>query len=101
MQREPQQNPWYGDITSPKLIYLKGFLFLLAALMATAGLLLEHPSLRVALLLGIAVWCFARFYYFAFYVIEHYVDSSYRFAGLGAFVVYLLRQRKSGQGRGS
>ena len=98
MQQEPQQkNSWYGDITDPRLIYLKGFLFLLAALMAATGLLLEHPSLRVALLLGLAVGCFARFYYFAFYVIEHYVDSSYRFAGLGSFVAYLLRQRKSTQ----
>jgi hypothetical protein len=30
----------------------------------------------------IAVWCFCRLYYFAFHVIEHYVDASYRFSGL-------------------
>ncbi len=96
MPQEPQQQPgrWYGDITNPKLIYLKGFLFLLAALLAAAALLLEHPSLRAALLLAIAVGCFARFYYFAFYVIEHYVDSSYRFAGLGSFILYLVRLQR-------
>ena len=44
-------------------------------------------------LLAIAEWCFARFYYFAFYVIQHYVDPSYRFAGLGSFAAYLLRKR--------
>ena len=82
-----------GDITSPKLIYIKGFLFLLAGVFAAGLLLVEHPSLRVALLLFLAVWCFARFYYFAFYVIEHYVDPSYRFAGLGSFVCYVLRPR--------
>ena len=49
----------------------------------------------VGLLLGIAVWCFARAYYFAFYVIEHYVDPSYKFAGLWSFVRYLLRSRKN------
>jgi hypothetical protein len=47
-----------------------------------------------ALLLAVAVWSFARFYYFAFYVIEHYVDPGYRFAGLWDFVRYLLRRRK-------
>jgi hypothetical protein len=84
-----------GDITNPKLIYLKGFLFLLAGALASAALLLEYPTFRTALLLGLAVWCFARFYYFAFYVIQHYVDPGYRFAGLGSFVLYLLRRRVS------
>jgi hypothetical protein len=87
-----------GDIKSPKLIIAKGFLFLLAGIMAAAGLLLEHPELKVAFLLGMAVWCFARFYYFAFYVIQHYVDPSYRFAGLGSFVLYLLRRGRTGNG---
>ena len=57
-------------------------------------LLCECPTLKVAFLLAVAVWCFARFYYFAFYVIEHYVDPGYRFAGLVDFVRYLCRKRK-------
>ena len=61
--------------------------------MAVALILAERPSLKVTLLLGIAIWCFARAYYFAFYVIEHYVDPSYKFAGLWSFVRYLLRKR--------
>ena len=81
-----------GDITNPRLIIAKGFLFLLAGALASLALVLEHPTLKVAALLGLAVWCFARFYYFAFYVIEHYVDPGYRFAGLGSFVLYLLRR---------
>jgi hypothetical protein len=84
-----------GDITNPKLIYTKGFLFLLAGVLSSAALILEHPTLKVVLLLGLAVWCFARFYYFAFYVIEHYVDSSYRFSGLGSFALYLLWRRSA------
>ena|SRR5688500_14247264 len=78
-----------GDLTNPRLIYLKGFLFLLCGALACAGLLLEHPSLRTALLLALAVWCFARFYYFCFYVIERYVDPAYRFAGVWSFFRYL------------
>ena len=81
-----------GDIKSPRLIILKGFLFLLAGGLAALALILEHPNLKVAFLLGLTVWCFARFYYFAFYVIEHYVDPGYRFAGLRSFAVYLLRR---------
>jgi hypothetical protein len=82
-----------GDLTNPRLIYLKGFLFLVGGALAAFLLLLERPTLRNAFLLGVTVWCFARFYYFAFYVIGHYVDPTYRFAGLGAFVVYLVRRR--------
>jgi hypothetical protein len=85
-----------ADIKDPRLLYLKGFLFLFAGLFASALLLLEVPTLRGALLLAIAVWSFARFYYFAFYVIEHYVDPSFKFAGLGSFVMYLLTKKPSG-----
>lgn len=35
-----------GDIKDPRLLILKGFLFLLTALLAGAGLLLERPDLR-------------------------------------------------------
>ena len=82
------------NITSPGLIKLKGILFLLIGLFASALLLIEHPSLKAAVLLAIAVWCFCRFYYFAFYVIEHYVDGNYRFSGLWSFFRYLVQRRK-------
>lgn len=59
-----------------------------------ALLFVETPTLKVALLMGIAIWCFCRFYYFTFYVIEHYVDADFRFAGLGSFVKYLLDRKK-------
>jgi len=83
-----------GDLKNRKLIVAKGILFLVAGVLAAGTLLLQHPDLRVALLLLLAVWCFARFYYFAFYVIEHYVDPGYTFAGLGSFALYLLGRRK-------
>ena len=83
------------DITNPKLIYAKGVLFLLGGFAASALLVAEQPTLKVALLLAVAIWCFARAYYFAFYVIEHYVDGSYRFSGLWSFALYLMRRNKS------
>lgn len=82
-----------GDLKNPKLIYAKGALFLLCGCIAAGILLAERFELRTAFLLAIAIWCFARAYYFAFYVIEHYVDSEYRYAGLIDFAKYLLRGR--------
>lgn len=81
-----------ADLKNPRLIYLKGFLFLLGAVLSSLGVLLEHPEWRTAVLLGAAIWCSARFYYFMFYVIEHYVDSNYKFAGIGSFIMYLLKK---------
>lgn len=80
------------DLTSSKWIKFKGVLFLFLGLLSATMLLLDHPSVRVALLLAITVWCFCRFYYFAFYVIQHYVDPSYRFSGLLSFARYLFRK---------
>lgn len=81
-----------GDLQDPRLMYLKGVLFLLLGVMAGAGVLLESPTLRTACLLLIMVWSFCRLYYFFFYVIEKYIDPQYKFAGLHSVVLYLLRQ---------
>ena len=85
-----------GDLTNPKVIKLKGALFLVAGILASMLLLIDSPKLRTAALLAIAIWSFSRFYYFAFYVIEHYVDPGYRFAGLGSFLRYCWQRRKKG-----
>src|SRR4051794_25817861 len=69
------------DLANPQLIKAKGIMFFVVGLIAAMLLILEQPSLRIALLLSICVWCFCRAYYFAFYVIEHYVDPGYRFSG--------------------
>ncbi len=68
---------------------------LATGLLAATLLLFESPTLKSAVLLGIAIWGCARAYYFAFYVIEHYVDPSFRFAGLTAFARYMLKQRSA------
>ena len=81
------------DLTNVRWIKRKGILFLIVGLLASALLLLEHPDIRTAVLLGIAVWCFCRFYYFAFYVIEHYVDPGYQFSGRWSFARYLATHR--------
>jgi hypothetical protein len=82
------------DLTSPGWIKFKGILFLIVGTLSSVLLYLEKPGLRVAVLLVITIWCFCRFYYFAFYVIEHYVDPGFRFSGLWSFVGYLFSKRK-------
>ena len=84
------------DLTRPSLLYLKGGLFVVTGLLAGALLLCDAPHLRDAALLAACVWAFARAYYFAFYVVQHYVDPSYRFAGLTSFARYVLRRRRPG-----
>ena len=83
------------DITNPRLLYAKGLIFLLTGMLAALLVLRERPTLKVALLLAIAIWCFSRAYYFAFYVVQHYVDPGYRFAGLTDFARYVLRNKRS------
>jgi tellurite resistance protein TehA-like permease len=88
----PEPEP--GDLKSPGLIYLKGGLFLGIGLLSAGLLAADTGSIRDMILLGWCVWSFCRLYYFAFYVIEHYVDPGYRFAGLGSFFAYLLRKKR-------
>jgi hypothetical protein len=81
------------DLTNPNWIKLKGVLFLIVGVLSATLLVLEAPSFRVVVLLAISIWCFCRCYYFAFYVIQHYVDPTYRFTGLGSFMVYWFGKR--------
>lgn len=84
-----------GDLKDARLIILKGFLFLVIGLLGLLGLLLEHPHWRTAVLAVLSIWGFCRFYYFAFYVIEKYVDSNFKFSSLYAFGVYLSKRRRN------
>ena len=84
------------DISNPRLLYLKGALFVLCGVMAAGLILADSLSLRTAALLGLSIWCFARAYYFAFYVIEHYVDGEYRYAGLVDFFAWSWKRFRKG-----
>ena len=83
----------FRDLKSTRAILTKGLLFLILGIIASAMLLYYAQSWPIAALLVITVWAYCRFYYFAFYVIEHYVDSEYRFDGLISFVKYLVTQQ--------
>jgi hypothetical protein len=82
------------DLSNIRWIKAKGFLFLLLGVSLWLYLLLKYYSLEFGLLFTLVIWCFCRFYYFAFYVIEHYVDPSYRFSGLLSFTRYMAGRRE-------
>lgn len=81
------------NLTSVGLIKAKGILFLLLGLLSASLLFFGYPTLKTGVLLIVAIWSFCRFYYFGFYVIEHYVDPSYRFSGLLSFALYLIQKK--------
>ena len=82
------------ELSNASVIKAKGLFFLLAGLLSATLLVLEHPTWKTALLVGLSIWCFCRFYYFAFYVIEKYVDPDFRLSGLWSFAKYVLRGRR-------
>lgn len=82
------------DITNPKLLKLKGTLFLLLGILSSGLLIAMVADWRAVLLLAVSIWAFARFYYFAFYVLEHYADREFRYSGLLDLVRYLLAMKR-------
>jgi hypothetical protein len=83
-----------GDLQNPRLIHLKGWLFLIIGLVSGGLIVAQMPDWRVAALLAICIWGFCRFYYYLFYVIEKYIDPDYKFAGLWSALQYLARRRR-------
>lgn len=83
-----------GDLQNPTLIWIKGFLFVVLGLFSAVLIIALAPQIRIAALLCICIWAFCRAYYFAFYVIEHYVDSQYRFAGLWDFFKFAVSGKR-------
>ena len=87
-----------ADLRSARLMYLKAILFVVIGLLSAGLILWDSPNVRTAVLLGLAIWAFARAYYFAFYVIERYIDPTYRFAGLVSVVRYVVKARSKDRG---
>ena len=81
------------DLT-PTWIKIKALMFLIIGVAAAVLIFLGTPDWKTALLLILAIWSFCRLYYFAFYVIEKYVDPNYKFSGLMSFLKYLFQRRR-------
>lgn len=82
------------DLKSGKWIVAKGVLFAGIAVTAAFLVLADMPTLKIAALLALLVWSSCRFYYFLFYVLEHYVDPTMRYAGLLDLMMGMRRRRQ-------
>lgn len=80
----------FQDIRSKRLLHLKGVLFLVVGLLASAAIFLENPRVQTLVLLLIGIWAFCRFYYYLFYVLEHYAGSGRSYAGVVDALKFLL-----------
>lgn len=83
-----------GDLKDFRLMYLKAILFLGIGVLSAGLILLLTGSRQIAVLLALSIWSFCRLYYFLFYVIEHYIDSEYKFAGILSFLRWKLQRKK-------
>jgi hypothetical protein len=81
---------------------LKAVLLLCIGLLAGGLVLAAAPSWGQFALLACCVWGFCRAYYFAFYVVQHWLLPEFRFAGLGHFAMFWWRRcrerNRSGDG---
>jgi Na+-transporting NADH:ubiquinone oxidoreductase subunit NqrD len=82
------------ELTIAPLMLLKAALLLAIGIVSAALLIAAAPTLSTAVLLALCVWSFSRVYYFAFYVIERYIDPSFRFSGLMSVVLWMMRRRR-------
>jgi len=83
-----------ADLKSRQWIVAKGVMFLGIAATTAALLLVEMPSVKTAALLALLVWASCRFYYFLFYVLEHYLDPTLRYAGLMDLLMGMKRRQE-------
>ena len=81
------------DLT-PGWIKIKALMFFVIGVVSAILIFLSMPDWKTAVLLALVIWSFCRLYYFAFYVIEKYVDPGYKFSGLMSFVKYVLQRRR-------
>ncbi len=77
------------DLKNPKWMYAKAAMLLTIGFLSFGLLLLPQPIWGRITLQLLMIWAFARTYYFAFYVMEHYIDATYKFSGILAFLRYL------------
>ena len=82
------------NLLTPRWMAVKAALFVVIAGLAAGVVLAQSPSWKVAGCLLLLGWSCSRAYYFVFYVVQHYVDPSFRLAGLGSFATWWWRRHR-------
>jgi hypothetical protein len=81
------------DLQSVWAMWAKAVLFLIIGVTSASLILAQLPDWRILALLCLTIWSFCRAYYFAFYVIEHYLDPNFRYSGLFCMVRHFLSRK--------
>jgi hypothetical protein len=79
-----------ANIESPFWLWIKGGLFVAIGCLCLVFVAMVAQSVQVVAVCCLAIWAFCRAYYFAFYVIENYIDPKFRFAGLLSVLGYFV-----------
>ena len=82
------------ELKDARWIRLKAVLFVCTGAFAVGLLVADRTTLKEMFLLAVAIWAFCRAYYFAFYVVERYVDPEFRFSGLASLLRHLVGSRR-------
>jgi len=76
-------------------IIVKALLFGVIVIFCLALLLITDNRLHEIIAAFSLMWASARLYYFCFYVISTYLDSSYQFTGITSSIVWILTRFKT------
>lgn len=87
------------DLLDSKWMFIKGVIFVGIGLTSGGLLIASNTSLETVILLLLAVWSFCRAYYFAFYVIERYIDPTFKFSGLFSALKYIVQRGRKRVGK--
>ncbi|MES2708397.1 MAG: hypothetical protein V4726_17515 [Verrucomicrobiota bacterium] len=83
-----------GDLQNVRLLHLKGWLFLLIAVLCALLIFAENPHLKTVLLTVLLAWSASRFYYYLFYVLEKYAGRDRPYAGILDEITRIRARRK-------
>jgi hypothetical protein len=86
-----------ANIESPFWLWIKGGLFVAIGCLCLVFVAMVTQSMQLVAVCCLAIWAFCRAYYFAFYVIENYIDPKFRFAGLLSVLGYFVDKDQVGK----
>ena len=82
------------DIKNPVALKAKGLCFALVGILSSAILISQLPHWSYIAMFLITIWAWCRFYYFLFYVLEHYAGRKRPYAGVLDALTAIFRREQ-------
>lgn len=80
------------DLLDSKWMFVKAGLLVAIGLISASLLIASNSGWETVILLLLAIWSFCRAYYFAFYVIQRYIDPTFKFSGLFSALKFVFQR---------